>query len=376
MKMNLSYWEIKSFQQFDCIIVGSGIVGLSTAISLKEKSPNMRVLILERGLLPSGASTKNAGFACFGSLSEVLEDFRTMGEEKSLELINMRLEGLKLLRERFGDEVIGYKHYGGYEFVFKHEEKLLEERERLNKLLNEITGKNTYEINPAKYDDFGFHFENMAAFIYNRYEGQIDTGKCLNVMIDRAIKLGVYIINGCEVNEISGGEKLQIRAKSIQSEMLFETHKVLVATNAFSKQLNENLDVKPGRGQVIVTSEIENLKPKGIFHFDQGYFYFRSLGKRILFGGGRNLAFEDENTTIFAENEMITQRLEQYLRENILPQSNFTIDYKWSGIMAFGNEKFPIVHEHNNILYAVRLGGMGMALGSYIGKQNAAILLS
>ena len=33
----LSFWEKQSFQNFDIIIVGAGVVGLSTAASIKEK---------------------------------------------------------------------------------------------------------------------------------------------------------------------------------------------------------------------------------------------------------------------------------------------------------------------------------------------------
>jgi gamma-glutamylputrescine oxidase len=77
----LSYWEIDQYYKtFDVVIVGSGIVGLSAAISIREKQKNASVLILEKGFLPSGASTKNAGFACFGSPSELLDDLSKMPE--------------------------------------------------------------------------------------------------------------------------------------------------------------------------------------------------------------------------------------------------------------------------------------------------------
>ena len=61
--MNYSFWE-KYFiaQDTDITIIGSGIVGLSTAISIRERAPHMSVKILERGSVPYGASTKNAGF--------------------------------------------------------------------------------------------------------------------------------------------------------------------------------------------------------------------------------------------------------------------------------------------------------------------------
>ncbi len=70
--MNLSYWEIKSWlSNIDYTIVGSGIVGLNCAIFLKEKYPKSKILILEKGIMPQGASSKNAGFACFGSTSRI-----------------------------------------------------------------------------------------------------------------------------------------------------------------------------------------------------------------------------------------------------------------------------------------------------------------
>ena len=54
--MNLSYWEIKSWlTNVDYIIVGSGIVGLSCAVHLKQKYPLASILVLEKGILPQGA---------------------------------------------------------------------------------------------------------------------------------------------------------------------------------------------------------------------------------------------------------------------------------------------------------------------------------
>ncbi len=75
--MNFSYWELKNwFTNVDFTIVGSGIVGLHCALALRERFPESKILVLEKGILPQGASTKNAGFACFGSLSEILDDLK------------------------------------------------------------------------------------------------------------------------------------------------------------------------------------------------------------------------------------------------------------------------------------------------------------
>lgn len=57
-----SYWEQKSYiNEIDLIVIGAGIVGYSTALFYKKRHPKSKILILERGILPSGASTKNAG---------------------------------------------------------------------------------------------------------------------------------------------------------------------------------------------------------------------------------------------------------------------------------------------------------------------------
>ena len=79
MEHTFSYWERTAFiDQADVIVIGSGIVGLSAALHLKRQQPNLNVTVLERGFLPTGASTKNAGFACFGSLSEQISFLKTL----------------------------------------------------------------------------------------------------------------------------------------------------------------------------------------------------------------------------------------------------------------------------------------------------------
>jgi hypothetical protein len=63
---------------------------------------------------------------------------------------------------------------------------------------------------------------------------------------------------------------------------------------------------------------------KGTFHLDRGYYYFRNIGNRILLGGGRNLNFDEENTTEFAQTEIVQNKLE-LLKEVILPNQDFKV---------------------------------------------------
>src|SRR5699024_4370696 len=91
--------------------------------------------------------------------------------------------------------------------------------------------------------------------------------------------------------------------------------KLFICTNAFTKQLLLDINLQPGRGQVLITEPIEGLPFKGIFHFEKGYYYFREIDGRVLFGGGRNLDFCGEQTTDIELNEQIQSHLIRLLEE-------------------------------------------------------------
>jgi glycine/D-amino acid oxidase-like deaminating enzyme len=94
-----------------------------------------------------------------------------------------------------------------------------------------------------------------------------------------------------------------------------------------------------------------------------------------LIGGGRNLDFAGETTETFENTEKITSSIRELLRSVIIPETAFTIDYEWSGIMGVGNEKKPIIELiHPNIAIGVRMGGMGVAIGTLVGQKVAKLL--
>ena len=88
-----------------------------------------------------------------------------------------------------------------------------------------------------------------------------------------------------------------------------------------------------------------------------------------MFGGGRNLDFKTEETHQFAINTHIQNHLERLLKTMIIPNHKFEIEQFWSGIMGVGSEKKPIIKKvSQNVVCAVRMGGMGVAIGSLVGK--------
>ncbi|MBB2146275.1 FAD-dependent oxidoreductase [Pedobacter sp. LMG 31464] len=376
MLHNLSYWEKKNFFHADVVIIGSGIVGLNAAIAIKSESPKTSVLVLESGFLPSGASTKNAGFACFGSISELIEQEKLSGTDGLHKLISKRWKGLLKLRHLLGDEHISFQNNGGFE-LFKPEQhdlanECVAKLSHFNSLIEDIVlQKDTYSLANAKINSFGFKDINL--LIENNLEAQIDPGMMMKALLAKALAAGVQVYNNCKVEELlqeSNGMVIKTNHED------FTCKRVLLATNAFVNELLPDLAITPGRGQVIVTKPIQNLKIKGTFHYDKGYYYFRNIDNRILLGGGRNLDFKTEETTEFGETELVQNALVNLLKEVILPETDFEIEQKWSGIMAFGAQLSPIIKEVKpNVFCAVRCNGMGIAIGSQTGQEAGEMVV-
>lgn len=372
----LSYWEHKHFTQYDYLVIGGGIVGISTALELRARKPNAAIAILERGLFPSGASTKNAGFACFGSVSEIIADIKSMGPEASRQLVQQRWQGLQILRERLGDDHLDFKAFGGYEVLTEREMHLIDEIAEVNKLLYPVFDQDVFQDQSGELGSLGLNDQMVKGLIYNPLEAQIDSGAMMNALWRAAAVQGISLFTGAEVvqfdEQVTG---VLVEVNQMGQTIELQANQIAICANAFARRFLPDLPLAPGRGQVLVTTPISNLKLKGVFHYQEGYYYFRNIDGRVMLGGGRNLDLETEETTEPGINPQISAHLHQMLKEVILPDHTFDIEYQWSGIMAFGADKRPLVKLHSDqVGYAVRLGGMGVALGSLLGSQMAHLL--
>ncbi len=373
----LSVWEKETFfAPQDVIIAGSGFAGLWSALKLMEIDPDQKITILERGIIPTGASTRNAGFSCFGSPSELLHDVTAMGEDKTFELVNLRYQGLLEIRKYFRDDEIDYDPSGGFEcFIANAEDWHLSvsNLKWLNEKLQPITGEaNTFSIADEKLAAFGFNgFDHL---IENKLEGGLHSGKLVKALLQKVQSMGVQVLTNIE---LTGYQHQEGRIRiTTDKEIDFSAKKLLLCTNAFTKQLIPGIDIKPCRGQVLITEAIDQFKIKGTFHFDRGYYYFRNLGNRLLIGGARNKALLEEETTTMQTTALILKELENFIAQHLLSGTPFTITDHWSGIMAMGNEKLPIVKAvDQNVFCCVRMSGMGVALAPVVAGQISMLMM-
>jgi len=374
-----SIWEKETFYgPKDIIIVGSGLAGLWSAFYLKRLQPDLRILIVEKGITPCGASTRNAGFACFGSPTELLQDARVMGEQRMLEIVAMRYEGLRRIRKVFSKQEIGFERYGGYELIsalqYPKIKQLKNDIGWLNITLRKAIGdEKVFRLADKKIDAFGF--KQTAHLVESRMEAQLHSGMLVQALLQKVLGMGVQLMTQVEVKSFDNSAGRITVQSNLRTPL--SASQLLICTNAFTRQLLPQLDVVPARGQVLVTSPIKKLPFRGSFHYDEGFYYFRNLGNRVLVGGARNKAFAAEQTEDMTTTTPIQHELERFLREVVLPRQAFTVEHRWSGIMGLGAEKLPIIKKvKKNVYCAVRMSGMGVALAPVVGDLIARQMLN
>ncbi len=377
----LSIWEKESFYKpVDIIIIGCGLMGLWAAYELKSRDPQLEILILDSNKIPTGASTRNAGFACFGSPTELLHNAATMGTNAMLDLVSARYRGIKKIRHVLGDTAVGYEPCGGYECIDKDYKNVTQLKDKivwLNAVLEQVTeSKNTFRINESELASFGL--SGFETIIETHYEGALHSGLLVQSLMQLVKEKGVQIMMG---ETVKAWQQNQNEIELHTEVHHFKTQKIIVATNGFTSDLIPALYIEPARGQVIVTRPINGLKLNGTFHYNEGFYYWRHLKNRVLLGGARNMAINEERTDNLEVSETIQAELERFLIVHILKDYNLPteglIEHRWAGLMGFTEDKKPQVTKvEKNVWAAISCNGMGVALTPIIAEQLAISVLA
>ncbi len=371
----ISWWERRYWQEVDVAIVGTGIVGLCAALNIKERKPNYRVVILDRDPLALGASSRNAGFACFGSVTELQEDAREIGMDAALSLAVRRYEGFQALRDRCGDAHIGLNLCGSREVFLPSEAHLCKEAlawvPELNQKLASVTGTpETFRSAPAA----GLGMNILPDSLHNVCEGILETDQLLQRLRSLAMAQGIEIYGGFEAVKHQGTSgRLRICAGRHEVQAC----QIMYCTNAFTPQFFPELSIVPARGQVLVTTPLKQPFPNEAFFYDRGYTYFRPVeGNRLLIGGFRNVDFAAEETYSLNHGGAVWDELLRFTQSVVLPGQTWKVEYSWAGTMAMGSERSPIVcAPEPGVVVCARMSGMGVALSAKVAQEATDLLL-
>ena len=357
-----SYWESKGWlNDLDAVIVGAGIVGMNAALRLTVLNPQWKVLVVDRASI-GGATTRNAGFACFGSPSELLEDWKALGPEGTIALVQQRWEGLKVLRETCGDEALQYRACGATEAFTDQDQfdQVVAALPMLNEALTPVLGAAPFVI--AKHHQKS-GLQGLTGAISSPLEGDLDTASMALALRSRMQQRGVNVLSGAAV-EVLTPENKGWAVKTTQGSI--RARHVLVANNGWAANLLD-LDVQTAPNTVLVSQPLADMVLRTTMHHDRGYVYAREVDGRLLIGGGRHWDCTSE--------EERTARLVSWAQMHIEGASNMEVKYRWVGQLGVGSQRAPIVESVKPGLHVgVRLGGMGVAIGTAIGQKLAELV--
>lgn len=371
--MSISYWLDESLtsnnkKNYDYIIVGAGIAGLSTAYWLEKKSPYARIAVIDKFSLAYGASGRNAGFVTCGSALHFNKLYEKFGQTKAQEIwqfseVNREL----LLKEIIQDEAnkVDYKTTGSCTVIPDEShlgkfDNLLKTMKTLNIAVDMIDAKTLQKEYAVK---------TSAGAIEYKHDGIIHPVKLLK-KIQSQLKNTDFIF-GEEVFKIQSDET---SAQVTTQKQTYQSAQVFVCLNGFVSQLMPEFNemIKPQRGQVIVTEPMPQMI-KGPCYLTQHLCYFRQLKTgEILIGGFRNHDAENENTAHDQATEIIQHALEDFAKNYFDNTTNIKINYRWSGIMGFTPDEQMIIGAHpsrKNIHMMAGCSGHGMGLSFHAAKK-------
>jgi glycine/D-amino acid oxidase-like deaminating enzyme len=384
--MPIGYWEREYLlPPADLTVVGAGIVGMSTALHFKAIHPNSSVRIVERDILGEGGTTRNAGFACFGGPGEWLDDIAQLGEEAWLRLIRMRAQGLRELIQLLGAEAIGLEWSGGWELFPGHDRGAKRDAEvrsmmdLMNGRVTPILREELSEFHPAGADtpavawddEKAAHFGAHSA-VHLCWEGMLNTGRMVQSFHKALDRLGVQRLHGFDVQGLDKTHGPREGWSLTDGRRSLPSRHVAICTNGFAESL------MPGTPAVAVPNRVLVLRPRkplpnGTYHAADGYLYFRTLQEgRVLFGGGRhfNLSLPPHPQRDPSAEAEWDQRLLESAESWLGPIE--AVEDRWTGWLGVGQDRMPLLGSSQpGLHHAVRLGGMGVAIGCGIGRQLA-----
>jgi glycine/D-amino acid oxidase-like deaminating enzyme len=355
----------------DVAIIGGGYTGLAAARTLARAGTD--VTLLERRHLGWGASGRNGGFVLQGYKPEMEELARMVGSQRARRMFQQTLEAMQLLERLITEERIAcdFTHCGAVTLAAKPGH--LPALEHSGRFLRQEVG---YETELLNREDMSKEIGSV------RYHGALlDPGGCslqpakyvqgLGLAAQRA---GARLMEGTEVTrvrKVAGGFELGT------SRGVLRAREVLAATNGYTPAALARLRrrVIPIGSYIIATQPLgeelaRRLIPKGRVMSDTKnlLYYFRlSPDGRMVFGGRASFtpASARRSAKILAAG----------MREVFPELAGATIEYAWSGKVAYPMDHLPHAGRLDGVHYSMGYCGHGVALATYLGTRMGEVLL-
>lgn len=376
--MSVSYWQdscsFKDNLKTEVLIIGAGLAGLSTAYWLHKKDPSLDITIIDKGDIGNGASGRNAGFITCGSTEHFSRMVSQYGENKATQLWEFTESNHNLILNEFGSETLKetceYKNSGSWTLAAtEHEVKVIQ---------NTITSLQNKGVSVEWFDKDTVSKILSCEGFYGGAKYYMD-GEIHPLKYLKHICLYLKNIRMLFNREVYRIEKRQDKLKISARGVKISADAVVLATNAYSSQFFDYFEnkISPIRGQIIVTEPVSQFLEPCYCSFVLDYFRQLSDG-RVLIGGFRNADVEKEVGFSDEINPIIDKKLKEFLQIHFPILRDVNIDYRWSGLMGFSTDGYPMVGslpEEPQIFFSGGFTAHGLGYTFKIGQLLSDLIL-
>ncbi|HUK35504.1 MAG TPA: FAD-binding oxidoreductase [Vicinamibacterales bacterium] len=355
-----------SAARVDILVIGAGYTGLSAARQLARSGAS--VVVLERGDIGAGASSRNAGQVLTGLKVDPAALVRQYGESRARELFEVSRQAIADLEDLIAVERIDceFQRTGHLQAAAKpsHFAGFREEQALLARVFGHQVSLVPEPDQASELGARGYH-----GLLVDEESRALNPAKYVCGLGDAAARAGAVLADHTAVQRVtreSGDWLVHTDRGTIRAR------DVLFATNGYTDRAAPALQRRfiPIGSYIIVTAPLSDgvaarILPKRRMAFDSRNFlhYFRlTADNRLLFGG--RAEFSGPTFESARRAEAILHRA----MASIFPElADIAIDYAWSGHVAFTRDQMPHAGRLDEAFYAGGYCGHGIALATHLG---------
>ena len=352
--MSVAWWQSSASvapEPVDRVVIGAGLIGAYLAWCLAD-APG-QTLVLDARHVAGGASGRNGGLLLTGVAHSYQAACARYGRADTRTLWSYTLRNRERMIELAAHFATPVRRCGSLILACSAAEAA--ELEASAVLLHD-------DGFPAQFHAKDPLQRGFVAALENNADGAIHPALLTAALLKAS---GAIVQEAQEVyalESLDDGVLVRYRGGAVLAQQ------VLLATNAWTPLLLPEFEalVVPGRGQVFVTAPAPQVLQHAAY-CDYGFIYFQQLPDgRFVLGGGRNRAFEAEQTYADTITPFIQAELFSFLNHYFPELAAVPVERRWSGTMAFTPDGLPLVgrlRRDPRVAFAVGFNGHGLGLG-------------